>query len=118
MDADSLMNVSGGVLTCSHCSVVAHVECIKRVHNDLPQDKDSWTCWDCARQIGLVMHNSSCDECNEGENIIRDIGLAIDLLASFDQPNEASVETRQSGEASSSATMKVMAMKVKHLVWR
>jgi len=114
MDDVGLMKRSGGVLTCSHCSVVAHPECIKRAHSDLPQGKDSWTCWDCARNIGSVMHNSSCDECNEGENIIRDIGLGIDLLASLE-----AVETQHLGSSSnsSSASMDIPAMKVRHSVW-
>ena len=90
MDVNGLMTQSGGVLTCSHCCVVAHTECVKRTHFDLPQGKDSWTCWDCARRIGEVMHNSSCDECNEGENIIDDIRLGIDVLSAL----EPSIETQ------------------------
>ena len=59
------------------------------------------------------MHNSSCDECNEGENIIHDIRLGIDLLAAL----EPSVETQPGGTSSATtdSAMNIPAMKVAEL---
>ena len=114
MDSSGLMNGTGGVLTCLYCPVVAHTECVKRVHFDLPHGKeDHWTCWSCARAIGSTIHNSNCDECNEGENLIIDIGLGIDLLASLETSVKTSVDASVEIQSSSSITVgDVKGMKV------
>jgi hypothetical protein len=88
---------SGNALMCTHCNVIAHPACVKKTHNDLPQTKEeSWTCWECVREMDAVNHSSSCNECNEAGFIVDDIQLGIELLSDW--------EKRNSATATSSAT--------------
>jgi len=85
-DDNSTEAVCGRVYKCKYCNVVAHKQCIEQQHNDLPTaNDDHWTCWECAREINEVKHNSNCAECNEAEFISDDIRRGIKLLETLEQ---------------------------------
>ena len=95
----------GVLYKCSYCNVVAHKQCIERTHNDL-DGKEDWTCWDCSRDLGALNHDSSCNQCNEHDDIANSVRRGIDVLKHFESIKSSSSNSGSNTSSSSSSIVR------------